>query len=114
MLDRLIEQIQVICAAEVECRIVSELNNQQWQLTEKVVNVLKPFEEATEAVSSMGSSAALTIPAVNSLLHFLDTTVDEDDVGIQSMKRKMLSSFNSRFMGMETNKLYTLPTLLDP
>jgi len=49
----LIEQRQAICAAEVECRIVSELNNQQWQLAEKVVNVLKPFEEAIEAVSSI-------------------------------------------------------------
>ena len=33
---------------------------------EKVVKVLKPFEEATVAVSSEGSSAALTIPVVNS------------------------------------------------
>ena len=92
MLERLIEQRQAICAAEVECRIVSELNNQQWQLAEKVVKVLKPFEEATEAVSSKGSSVALTIPVVNSLVHFLDTTVDED-VGVRNMKRKMLSSF---------------------
>ena len=30
------------------------------------------------------------------------------------MKRKMLSSFHSQISGMETNKLYTLPTLLDP
>jgi len=52
MLECLTEQRQAICAAEVKCRIVSELSNQQWQLAEKVVNVLKPlnFEEATEAV----------------------------------------------------------------
>ena len=76
--------------------------------------MLKPFEEATEAISSKGSSAALTIPVVNSLVHFLDTTADEDDVGVRNMKRKILSSFHSRFSGMETNKLYTLPMLLDP
>jgi len=52
-------------AAEVKCRIVSELSNQQWKLAEKVTSVLKPFEKATEAVSSEGSSAALTIPIVN-------------------------------------------------
>ena len=49
---------------EVECRIDSELNNKQWQLVEKVVKVLKPFESATKAVSSKGSSASLTIPFV--------------------------------------------------
>ena len=68
MLDHLIEQRQAICA---ECRVNSELSAQQWQLAEKVVKVLKPFEEATVAVSSEGASAALTIPIVNSLKHFL-------------------------------------------
>ena len=115
MLERLTEQRQAICAAEVECKINSELNNQQWQLAEKVVKVLKPFEEATVAVSSEGSSAALTIPVVNSLIHFLNNTADdEDDVGVRIMKRKMLLSFNTRFASMEANKLYALPTLLDP
>ena len=31
MLERLIEQRQAICAAEIECRVNSELTNQQWQ-----------------------------------------------------------------------------------
>ena len=30
------------------------------------------------------------------------------------MKRKMLLSLNNRYATMETNKLYALPTLLDP
>ena len=73
MLDHLIEQRQAICAAEIECRVNSELSAQQWQLTEKVVKVLKPFEEATVAVSSEGASAALTIPIYSK---FSDTLFD--------------------------------------
>ena len=114
LLERLIEQRQAICAPEIECRVNSELTNQQWQLVEKVVKVLKPFEEATVAVSSEGTSAALTIPIVNSLTHFLRNTAKDDDKGVQTMKRKMLSSLNTRFASMETNKLYVLPTMLDP
>ena len=115
LLEHLIEQRQAICAAEIECRVNSELTNQQWLLVEKVVKVLKPFEEATVAVSSEGASAALTIPIVNSLTHFLrNTAKDDDDKGVQTMKRKMLSSLNTRFASMETNKLYVLPTMLDP
>ena len=49
--------------------------------------MLKPFEEATKAVSSKGSSSTLKIPVVNLLMHFLDTRVDED-VGFQNMKEK--------------------------
>ena len=30
------------------------------------------------------------------------------------MNRKMFSSLNTRFAGMETNKLYVLPTTLNP
>ena len=65
MLERLIERRQAICAVELECEINSELSNHHWQLAEKVVKVLKPFEEATIAVSSEGSSAVLVIPVVN-------------------------------------------------
>ena len=47
MLERLIEQRQAICAVELECKIYSELSNHYWNLAEKVVKVLKPFEEVT-------------------------------------------------------------------
>ena len=66
MLECLIEQKQAICAAEIECKVNSELTNHQWQLAEKVVKVLKPFEEEKVQISSEGSSAALVIPVVNS------------------------------------------------
>jgi len=39
MLERLIEQRQAICTAEIECKVKSELTNHQWQLAEKVVKV---------------------------------------------------------------------------
>ena len=72
-----------------------------------MVKVLKPFEEATVAVSSEGSSVSFTIPVVNSLIHLLNNTAasDGDDVGVRIIKRNMLLSFNTRFASMEANKL---------
>jgi len=44
MLEHLSEQKQSICTAEIEYKMNFELTNHQWQLAEKVVKVLKPFE----------------------------------------------------------------------
>jgi len=44
MLEHLIEQRKAICAAEIECKVNSELTNHQWQLAEKIVKVMKPFD----------------------------------------------------------------------
>ena len=90
------------------------MSAQLCQLAEKVVKVLKPFEEATVAVSSEGASATLAIPIVNSLTHFLMDTNEDDNESIPMMKRKMLSSLITHFACMETNKLYVLTTMLDP
>ena len=55
-----------------------------------VVKVLKPFEEVTEAVGSKGSSAALVISVVNSLIYFLDNTSANKDEGVQAMKKDVI------------------------
>ena len=113
LLERLIERRQTICAAEIECKLQSELINHRWQLAEKIVKVLKPFEEATVVVSNEASWAALAISVVNSLVHFLEKTSSDEDEGVRTMKRKMLLSLNNHYTSMEINKLYALPTLLD-
>ena len=78
-------------------------------MAEKVIKLLKPFEEATEDISIDSSSIALFIPIVSSLIRLLQ--VDEEDRGIRSMKCKMLLSMQTRF---ETEDLYCLSTFLDP
>ena len=67
MLQRLIEQRTALLASGAECACMIELRAQQWNLAEKLVHLLQPFEEATREVSGDYSSAALIIPIVNSL-----------------------------------------------
>ena len=116
MLQQLIEQSTALLASGAACACMIELRVQQWNLAEKLVHVLQPFEEATHEAHGEYSSAAVIIPIVNSLQQSLTTTVESttDDHGITRMKQEMLLSLNRRYQNMETNKLYALATVLDP
>ncbi len=119
MLQRLIEQRTALLAAGAECACTVELRAQQWNLAEKLVRLLQPFEEATREASGEYSSAAVIIPVVNSLERSLTVTATTestttDDHGITRMKQEMLSSLKRRYENMETNKFYALATALDP
>ena len=62
MLERLIEQRTALLAAGAESNCSFELRSEQWNLADKVVRLLKPFEEATMEVSKDDASASLIIP----------------------------------------------------
>lgn len=112
MLKRLVEQQKAISAANAEANASFDLTPVQWNIAEKVIKLLQPFEEATKDISSESSSIALFIPIVNSLNRLLQ--IQEEDHGIMLMKRKMLSSMENRFGNCETQEIYCLSTILDP
>ena len=94
MLERLIEQTRAITVANTECQPPTELR-EQWLLAEKVVLLLKIFEEATRESSGDYARAFVIIPIINTLKRAL--AVEEDDCGIKAMKRGMLASLEQRY-----------------
>ena len=76
------------------------------ELSRKVINLVKPFEEATEDISSKSSSMALFIPVVNLLSKLLQ--VDEEEYGIMAMKQKMLLSMQTRFGSCKAQDIFTV------
>ena len=112
MLERLVEQKKAITASNTECQPPSELRAQQWILAEKVVKLLKVFEEATREISGDYSSASIVIPIINSLKWTISQ--EEDDHGIMGMKRGMLRSITDRYGDIEQQPLCVLATVLDP
>ena len=92
MLQRLVEQKK---AANTECHPPVELQTQQWTLAEKVVKLLKVFEEATHEVSGDYSRASVIIPIINTLKKTI--TQEEEDRGIMAMKGGMLRSLADRY-----------------
>uniref|UniRef100_A0A1X7VB91 HAT C-terminal dimerisation domain-containing protein n=1 Tax=Amphimedon queenslandica TaxID=400682 RepID=A0A1X7VB91_AMPQE len=113
ILQWFMEQKQAILAVSTEISLPTELTNAQWQLMGKVLQVLKPFEEATKEASFKGASLAIVIPLVNALYQKLQLN-DEDDDGIKTMKRQLLQSLSSRFSDTELSRHYVLATILDP
>ena len=112
MLERLVEQKKAIIAANTECQPPAELRTQQWNLAEKVIKLLKMFEEATREVSGEYASVSVIIPIVNILKKKFSE--DVDDHGIMSMKRGMLKSIQDRYGDIEQESLCVLGTILDP
>jgi len=51
MLERLVEQRKATTVVNTECQSPAELSPQQWVLAEKVIQLLKVFEEAIWEVS---------------------------------------------------------------
>ena len=76
------------------------------------MKLLQIFEEATREASGNYSSAAVVIPIVNSIYRAL--VITEEDLGVMSMKRAMLTSLKHRYQDMGSNKYYALATVLDP
>ena len=112
MLERLVEQRKAITAANTECQPPAELNTQQWLLTEKVIKLLRVFEEATREVSGEYASASIIIPIISALKKGISE--DKEDHGIMSMKRGMLKSIQDRYGNVEQESLCVLATILDP
>ena len=106
MLERLVEQKKAIIASNAECQPPTELRSYQWVLAEKVVKLLKVFEEATREISGEYSSASVIIPIINSLKRTISQ--DDDDHGIMSMKRGMLKSIYDRYKATELQPLVSL------
>ena len=111
MLQRLLEQrraITLYCAENDAC---TKLSASQWSVVENVTAVLEPFEEVTREVSSASASISCVIHLVRVLRSCLQKT--GQDNRIKTMKTTLLNALHTRFDGIESNRLYSMATLLD-
>ncbi|GBP34163.1 hypothetical protein EVAR_30715_1 [Eumeta japonica] len=61
------------CSASLSTRITckAELTTEEWIMMEKVVNILRYFEEATKSISKSTATLSDAIPLINSLLKII-------------------------------------------
>mgnify|MGYP001208981527 CR=1 FL=1 len=88
-----------------------EFRNEDWKLLDKVVTVLKCFEEATKRLSCKSASISLTIPIVTIIIKQLET--GKNDFGVKTLKRDLRDAMEVRFGDIEDQDKYTLSTFLD-
>ena len=89
-----------------------ELRKDDWSLMDKVVKVLKSFEEATQMLSTKNACISQTIPIITLIIQQLNTT--KDDFGVKTLKRDLQNAMEARFDHYESDDKYTLSTILDP
>ena len=112
MLSWITEQKHALLAISTDESLPCESMSCQWQLTEKVLCVLQPFQEATREAQYLTASISIVIPIVNALIRQLEKECEDE--GIRAMKHKLLASLLSQYQDMEENKHFAVATTLDP
>ncbi|GBP09762.1 Zinc finger BED domain-containing protein 4 [Eumeta japonica] len=117
-LRRLLEQRVAVqaCLPRITCK--AELTTEEWIMMEKVVNILRYFEEATKSVSKSTATLSDAIPLINSLRKLLEnmrgSSPREEKNISQKLVGDLLMALNERFEDLENEEIYCLVTTLDP
>lgn len=112
MLERYLSMKQAIilfCSDNEEC---IPLLACQWNLAEKIVSILRPFEQITRNLSSEKSTISIVIPIIKVLNNVLSKSTGLESC--DTMSKKLKDSLWQRFNLIETNEIYFLSTFLDP
>ena len=112
MLERVVEQRKVINLLSSERGGIDTLTNAEWELTERVVSILKPFYAATLEICADDSCISVVIPIVAMLYGKMQTT--EKDQGLKQMKAALRDAMHHRFMSVRVSEPHITATQLDP
>jgi len=112
MLERLVEQCKAINLFSVERGGIDTLANQEWELAERVVIILKPFNAATLEICSDDACVSVAIPLIHMLNGKLQTTTT--DYGLKHMKAALRDAMSRRFAFVRSSPPIIAATLLDP
>ena len=112
MLQSLQGQRRVLRIYAMENEQFTILTPNQWDLLDKTVTLLHPFEEITREICRDDASISVVIPSVCALRAFLQHA--GNDEGVQTMKASLLQSLNQRFTGLYTSAPHVIATILDP
>ena len=78
-----------------------------------MISLLASYEELTKQIRSSTASAADVIPSIRALTRLLEKTA-ETDHGVKTLKAKLLEAVKKRFSDTDSERLYTIATVLDP
>ena len=116
MIQRVLEQQAPICATLMEVRRLDLLpTDDEFELLEEVVHVLKPFKDVTV---QMSASQYMTISAICPILHHLLHTVlkenDSDSAAVRRMKVVMSSNLSSCYQDPYVKHFLNTACFVDP
>jgi len=111
MVQSIAEHKMAIAAYRSE-NAIRLLNSTQFDLANKIVNVLEPIEEITKSISEDLAYISLVIPLIRALNKTFEQ--NEEDHDVCTMKSKMLKSLGRRFAAIKEKKVLVMATIIDP
>lgn len=112
MLSRLLELKNAISLYVNENSEITNFSSYQWTLIENCVKLLQPFEEITKQISCSKSLISEVIPMIVTLNRYLSKSVEASGIG--TMKETLEKNIHKRFSAIQSNKHYSVATILDP
>lgn len=120
--ERLVEQRQAVVAvlddSKWTTRVIRaklSMTDEEWDFLEEIVNVLRPFNVATNIMSSeTKSTVAMIRPLVFSLINKFLTVKANDSEAIGFMKDSIARELRTRFLKEDTVDTVALACILDP
>lgn len=112
MLEHLTEQRKAVNLYSIDYGTIDTLTKSEWELAERIVNVLTPFYDTTLEICSDHACVSIMIPLVTMLLGKLQTK--PEDVGLQQLKAALRDVVTRRFGFAKETPAIIAATLLDP
>ena len=98
----------------VKTGVKVKFTNSDWKLLERLVQVLKPFKEATVKLSAKQACVSESIPILASLHHTLKLSINTImDKGVRDLKVRLDQNLKNRTGHLEEEEIYAMATLLD-
>ncbi|XP_074036373.1 zinc finger BED domain-containing protein 4-like [Leptinotarsa decemlineata] len=115
MLERLLEQKKVISIYILDNPDLTDQTFHQWDLVQKLINLLQPFEEITKLSSNRECCISEVIPLVKTLDSYLSNRSKSAIYsGVDTLRSDLQKNLEKRFNHIFTEESFTLATLLDP
>ena len=112
MLARLSKQQKAINLYIVERGGIENLSKEEWKLLERLVDVLKPFYDATLEICFDDACISIVIPIIAMLKIKLEAATE--DRGLMQMKAALRDALAQRFASVKKAPHVLAATLLDP
>lgn len=116
MLQRLQEQQAAIAATLMESKDTHLMpEGSEWKIIDELVNVLTPFNLATETLSGEKyPTISMIVPLLHKLLNVSLKICDNDDTCTKEIKKAISGDLCSRYQSTDIQKLLKVATYLDP
>ena len=89
----------------------TDFGKNDWELLEKVVKSLKPFEDATKMLSNSQACISSFIPVITSIIMNLESGQEH---GVKTYRKNLKTSMEKRFANVEDEKVLVVSAFLDP